>query len=190
MVEEASLMTNYARMYRLGIAPWERYGTAAAATIARLLDREEIERLSRLGRALDLGCGRGQYTPELQRRGWQAVGIDNVPAAIEEARRKSPRSVTYVVGDVTDLRAADLGTFDFFFDVGCFQGLDPKQRVAEGRGVTALANPEATLLMLAFGPTWMRSLVEGVSQEEVQAALPDWELLAVEPRTRRGWAGR
>jgi SAM-dependent methyltransferase len=94
MVEEANLMTNYARMYRLGIAPWERYGSAAAATIARLLDREEIERLSRLGRALDLGCGRGQYTPELQRRGWQAVGIDNVPAAIEEARRKSPRSVT------------------------------------------------------------------------------------------------
>jgi hypothetical protein len=90
------------------------------------------------------------------------------------------------VGDVTDLRAADLGTFDFFFDVGCFQGLDPKQRVAEGRGVTALANPEATLLMLAFGPTWMRSLVEGVSQEEVQAALSDWELLAVEPADTKG----
>lgn len=58
-------MTNYARMYRFGITPWERYGTVAAASIATLLDREEIERSSPLGRALDLGCGRGQYTPEL-----------------------------------------------------------------------------------------------------------------------------
>lgn len=179
-------MTNYARMYRFGITPWERYGTAAAASIATLLDREEIERSSPLGRALDLGCGRGQYTPELARRGWQAVGIDNVPAAIEEARRQGTRGVTYLVGDVTDLPAADLGPFDFFLDVGCFQGLNTEQRDAEGRGVTALANPEATLLMLALGPTWMRSLVEGVSQEEVETALPDWELLAVEPADTRG----
>jgi len=41
--------------------------------------------LSSLGRALDLGCGRGQYTPELVRRGWEAVGIDYVPTAIEAA---------------------------------------------------------------------------------------------------------
>jgi len=179
-------MTNYARMYRFGIAPWERYGTAAAASIATLLDREEIERSSPLGRALDLGCGRGQYTPELARRGWQALGIDNVAAAIEEARRKGTSGVTYLVGDVTDLPAAGLGTFDFFLDVGCFQGFDAEQRDAEARGVTALANPEATLLMLAFGPTWMRSLVEGVSQEEVETAFPDWELHAVEAADTRG----
>ena len=178
-------MTNYARMYRFGITPWERYGTAAAASIARLLDREENERSRPLGRALDLGCGRGQYTPELARRGWQAVGIDNVPAAIEAARRKA-NGATYVVGDVTDLPAADLGTFDFFLDIGCFQGLDAAQRHAEGAGVTASANPEATLQMLAFGPTWIRSLVEGVSQEEVETAFPDWEMLAVEPADTRG----
>jgi SAM-dependent methyltransferase len=82
-------VTNYARMYRFGITPWERYGTAAAASIAALLDREETERSRPLGRALDLGCGRGQYTPELARRGWEAVGIDYVPAAIKAAAAKS-----------------------------------------------------------------------------------------------------
>jgi hypothetical protein len=30
----------------------------------------------------------GQYTPELARRGWAAVGIDYVPAAIEAAAPK------------------------------------------------------------------------------------------------------
>ena len=79
-------MMNYARMYRFGITPWERYGTVAAASITALLDREETER-SRLG----LGCGCRRYAPELARRRWQAVGIDYVPAAIEAAAAKSGR---------------------------------------------------------------------------------------------------
>ena len=82
-------MANYPLMYRLGFTPWERYATAAAASIAALLDREESGRSRPLGRALDLGCGRGLYTRELARRGWEAVGIDYVPAAIEAAAAKS-----------------------------------------------------------------------------------------------------
>ncbi len=186
MVPEATVMTNYRRMYRFGITPWERYASSAAASIAKLLDREETERSRPLGRALDLGCGRGQYTPELARRGWQAVGIDNVPTAIEAAKRRDPGGATYVVGDVTELRPAELGTFDFFLDIGCFQGLGAQQRAAEGRGVTSLANSEATLLMLAFGPTWMRRMVEGVSQAEVETAFPGWEMSTVEPADTQG----
>jgi SAM-dependent methyltransferase len=139
-------MTNYARMYRFGVTPWERYATAAASSIAVLLDREETGRSRPLGRALDLGCGRGLYTPELARRGWEAVGIDYVPAAIETAQAKSRGAarLSYVVGDVTHLRSAGLGTFDFFLDIGCFQGLDARQRLAQGEGASALANPGAT----------------------------------------------
>ena len=179
-------MTNYARMYRVGITPWERYGRAAAASIAVLMDREETERSRPLGRALDLGCGRGQFTPELGRRGWEAVGIDYVPAAIEAARRQGPEGVTYVVGDVTDLPSAGLGTFDFFLDIGCFQGFDTEKQRAEGRCVSALANPDSTLLMLAFGPTRLRSRLGGVSQAEVEGAFPDWELLDVRPADTAG----
>jgi SAM-dependent methyltransferase len=169
-------------MYRWGFTPWERYATTAAASISALLDREETERSRPLGRALDLGCGRGQYTPELARRGWEAVGIDDVPAAIEAAAAKSrgaggPR---YVVGDVTRLELAHLGTFDFFLDIGCFQGLGAEQRLSQGRGVTALANPGATLLMLSFGPSRWRRLIEGASQEEVETAFAGWETLATE----------
>src|SRR5215469_8374383 len=176
-------MTNYARMYRFRITPWERYGTAAAASIAALLDREESERSRPLGRALDLGCGRGQYTPELARRGWEAVGIDYVPAAVEAAKAKSRGvgGLSYVVGDVTRLPSAHLGMFDFFLDIGCFQGLDARQRLAEGEGVSALANPRATLLMLTFGPGRWRWLVEGASETEVETAFAGWEMLTAEP---------
>jgi SAM-dependent methyltransferase len=181
-------MTNYARMYQFGFTPWERYGTAAAATISALLDREDAERSRPLGRALDLGCGRGQYTPELARRGWEAVGIDHVPAAIEVATAKGRGvdGLRYVVGDVTRLESAHLGTFDFFLDIGCFQGLDAEQRLAQGSGVSALANQGATLLMLSFGPSRWRRLVGGVSQEEVETAFAAWEVLAVKPADTAG----
>jgi len=172
-------------MYRFGVTPWERYASEAAESIAALLDREEAGRTRPLGRALDLGCGRGVYTPMLARRGWEATGVDNVPAAIEAARRQGD-DVKYVVGDVTDLSPAELGTFDFFLDIGCFQNLDATQRAGMGRGVRALANPGATLLMMAFGRTRLRKLIGGVSQEDVETAFPGWELVAVEPAETKG----
>ena len=180
-------MGMYATMYRLGYAPWERYGTAAAGSIAARLDREEADRSRPLGRALDLGCGRGQYTPELARRGWEVVGVDNVPQAIEAARRKAIPGARFEVADVTDLDPAALGTFDFFLDIGCFQHLDAEQRSAAGRGITALAHPGATVLMMEFSrPTPIRSFAGGVSADEVATALPGWELLSVEDAETAG----
>ncbi len=171
----------YAAMYRLGYTPWERYGKAAAPSIAQRLDREEAERAKPLGRALDLGCGRGQYTPELTRRGWEVVGVDFVPSAIDAARRKNIPGATFMVGDVSDLHVDELGSFDFFLDIGCFQHLDAGQRLAAGRGISTLANPGATLLMMEFSlPTPIRSFAGGVSPGEVESAFPGWEMLSVE----------
>ena len=116
------------------------------------------------------------------------MGIDYVPAAIEAAQANSPGvdGLSYVVGDVTRLPSARLGMFDFFLDIGCFQGLDAGQRQSQGEGVSALANPRATLLLLSFGPSRWRWLVEGASQEEVETAFAGWEMLAVEPADTGG----
>jgi SAM-dependent methyltransferase len=177
-------MVSYAWMYRLGITPWERYRRTGADSVAVLLDREEAEREPPLGRALDLGCGRGHYTPELAWRGWEAVGIDAVPSAIEAAQRQGSESVTYIVGDVTN-PPEGLGRFDFFFDIGCIGGLGPTPRHAAGRAVTQLANPAATLLLMAFGPSRM-PIVDGVSQAEVEETFPDWDLIWVEAAQTAG----
>ena len=116
------------------------------------------------------------------------MGIDYVPAAIEAAAAKSRvvDGLSYVVGDVTQLPSAHLGTFDFFLDTGCFQGLDAEQRLSQGEGVSALANPGATLLLLSFGPGRWRRLVGGASQPEVETAFAGWEMLAVEPADTAG----
>ena len=180
-----SPMQKYALAYRLGVAPWERYPEAAAGSIGALLDREEAERSRPLGRALDLGCGRGHYTRELARRGWEAWGVDAVPRAVRAARR-AVAGASFVVGDVTDLASAGLGTFDFFLDVGCFQGLSARQRLAEGRSITALADPGATVLMLAFQPTSAQAVVAGVAQAEAEEAFTGWAVLAVDPAETAG----
>ena len=176
----------YSWMYRLGYTPWERYRPAAEAQLGSLLDLVAEGRPDGLGRALDVGCGRGQFTPGLARRGWEAVGIDIVPEAIWTARQRSSAEVTYVVGDATDLESAGLGLFDLFVDIGCFQGLDAGQRAAEARGVTALAAPGASMLLLAFGQSRYQRLVEGVSQAQVVAAFQEWELVAVESADTAG----
>lgn len=176
----------YGLAYRIGFTPWEHYGRVAAATISTLLDREQADRPTPPGRALDLGCGRGQKSHELARRGWDVVGIDTAAPAIEAAGRSASSAARFLVGDVTDLDPSDLGTFDFFLDVGCFQHLGHHERAAMGRGVTALANPGATLLMLEFQATRVRSLTGGVSQAQTEAAFADWELLSVEPAPTEG----
>ncbi len=173
-------MKGYDIAYRIGFTPWERYPRAAAASIGRLLDREEVERPRPLGRALDLGCGRGHYTRELARRSWQAVGVDYVPRAVDAAAHADTAGASFFVGDVTDIGLARLGTFDFFLDVGCFQGLNAAKRLDEGRVVTALAAPGAILLMLAFETTSMRSMVGGVSPVDVGQAFAAWQMLSVD----------
>ena len=116
------------------------------------------------------------------------MGIDYVPAAIKAAAAKSrgAAGLSYLVGDVTRLPSANLATFDFFLDIGCFQGLDAGQRLSEGGGVSALANPGATVLLLSFGPSRWRPLVGGASQEEVQTAFAGWEMLVAEPADTAG----
>lgn len=47
--------------------------------------------------------------------------------------------LSHVVSDVAQLPSARLGTFDFFLDIGCFQGLDARQRLAQAEGACALA---------------------------------------------------
>jgi SAM-dependent methyltransferase len=183
----------YDVMYRVGYTPWEHPGPAWTASLAQRLDLEQAEREPTWGRALDLGCGRGQHAPELVRRGWEVVGVDSASRAIDAARRQGIDRATFVVGDVTALPVDSIGSFDFFFDVGCFQHLDAAQRARAGRGITAVATPRATLLMMAFSrPTPIGSFVKGLVSDDVQAAFPDWDLLTVDdaPTDGMDWPQR
>lgn len=186
----------YQLAYRVGLTPWEGAGEAAQQTFDALLDREERDRQERgvvrpWGRALDLGCGSGTHTIELAERGWRAVGVDNVGRALGSAReRPGAEQVDFVESDVTELASGHLAAdVDFFLDVGCFHGLDDRQRTSYGEGVTSLAAPTATLLMLAFTPGHRPFLPRGASHDDVTRALPGWELLDTEAADTSGMPG-
>jgi len=119
-----------------------------------------------------------------------AVGIDNQHRALQIARARAAASgtdVTFVHGDVTALRAGDIGApADFFLDVGCFHHLPGPGRQAMAGCVTAAAAPDAILLMLAFNPARRGPLPPGASREEIETAFGGWKILADEPADTSG----
>ena len=168
----------YSLTYRLGLSAWDRTGPDADAAFMRMLDREELERDAPFGRALDLGCGTGAHTRQLRERGWEATGIDNVRRAVDVAILRSDENSRYVIGDVDHLEGCGVGRdFSFYLDMGCFHGLTDEARMAMGRGVTALAEKDATLLMLCFTPQRNRLASRGANVDDAKRALPGWTLL-------------
>lgn len=118
------------------------------------------------------------------------MGVDHVPQAISRSGADGARGTRFLVADVTDLTSAGLGSFDFFVDVRCFQRLSARQRLAESRGVTALAGARATLPILSFDPTRIRPVVGGVSRVDVENAYDGWEVAAADAAETVGSVGR
>lgn len=175
---------NWRLAYAIGFHPWEDTDPPFARKIAELFDREERGRQPPYGLALDLGTGSAIWGIELAKRGWQVTGIDIVDKALRRARervQKAGVAMQLVRGDVTALRAAGVRSgFRLVLDTGTFHDLNRVQRDAMGREVSAVAAPDATVLLLVW-PRRKRPLIRGASRGEVEAAFPGWEVTDVEP---------
>lgn len=180
----------YSLAYAVGFTPWERAAQADRDTLPRLFAREE-EAHGGPGRALDLGCGSGTHTVALAERGWKTTGVDLVRKAIDRARRRIAEhgvAPDVIRADVTELTPEVVGTgFDFFLDVGCFHGLTATQRLAMGAAVSAIAAPDASLLLLAFkAGAAPRPLPRGVDEADIESAFPTWVITDTQPASTDG----
>ena len=175
---------NWRFAYAIGFHPWEETDPPFARKISQLFDREQKGRQPPYGLALDLGTGSGIWGIELAKRGWQVTGIDIVDKALRRARDRVQEAgvdMRLVRGDVTALRAAGVGSgFRLVLDTGTFHDLNSGQRDAMGREVSAIAAPDATVLLLVW-PKRRRPLIRGASRSEVEAAFPGWSVTDVEP---------
>lgn len=140
--------------YEQGDVPWD----------AELPPPEVLALASNLppGRALDLGCGYGRAAIYLAGLGWQVDGVDFVPLALAEARRRAAAAavdVDFYEGSVTDLSFLR-GPYDLALDVGCGHGLDEAGLSAYRDELRRLLRPGATFLLFA------RIKVEGSAGEE------------------------
>lgn len=173
----------YKILYQIGVTPWEEDPAKgpAAEQISMLFDREENNRQPPFGQALDLGCGSGIWSVHLAERGWQVTGIDIVSKAIQQGRKRAEAvnvEVRFIQGDVTALRAAGVeSSFQFIVDFECFNHLNDEQREAVGYEVSAVAAPDATMLLLVWAPGWRGPLPPGASRGDIEAAFPRWSII-------------
>jgi SAM-dependent methyltransferase len=182
------MSVRYATAYWWGITPWTKAGRQSTVSFDVLLDAEERGRGSQLGRALDLGCGTGERTMRLVERGWDAVGIDDVRQAVDIAIRRCGFADTrFVVGDVRHLVHSGIGSgFSLVLDVGCFEGLGREDRALMAAGVTALAAPDATVLLMTAEPHGLSIRRHGATRAAVEEAFAGWTLVGAEPADTRG----
>ena len=98
-------------------------------------------------RVLDLGCGDGAVAAYLTGAGFDAVGIDFAPSAIERARSQygDLERLRFEVADVVSFRDE---AFEALVDRGCYHGLSNKERELYLKTVLALTRPGSKFLLL------------------------------------------
>lgn len=177
---------NYRLAYALGFHPWEDLAEHPpfADKLMELVAREEDAYGPPYGRALDIGTGSAVWGIRLAKRGWEVTGVDVVEKALRRARERVEEAgveMQLVRGDVTALREAGIGAgFRLLVDTGTFHGLTDAQREAMGREVSAVAAPDATVILDCFVPRRRGPLPRGASRADVQRAFPGWEIADVE----------
>jgi SAM-dependent methyltransferase len=109
----------------------ESFLESGRAEIAASLERAATFGLPRAHeRALDFGCGAGRLTRELSERFDEAVGVDISERMIEEARRVTGSTATFVVHVTPDLRIFRDSSFDLVYTSNVLQHISDSPVIA------------------------------------------------------------
>jgi SAM-dependent methyltransferase len=174
--------TLFRLFYRLGFTPWD--GHPLAQSLRNLVEGNDSEDFSALpaAAALELGCGTGDTSIYLAKQGWQVTAVDFVPTALDKARTKAhveSVDVNFVHADVRQLRQAGItGPVQLIVDNGCLHNMNDDDRDSYVREVSAVAAPDARLLIVAFVPGG-RFGVRGIDRTEMERRFASgWTLLS------------
>jgi SAM-dependent methyltransferase len=127
--------------------PWDVAEPPAA--LVHLIESGQV----RTGRVVDFGCGGGNYSIYLARRGFDVTGVDISPTAIEIAGRRATQQgvrCNFVVADVLGGLTELAGPFDFAFDWELLHHLFPDQRPKYVRNVWGKLDCLGRYLSLCF----------------------------------------
>jgi ubiquinone/menaquinone biosynthesis C-methylase UbiE len=106
------------------------------------------------GRALDIGCGRGDNAIMLATNGYDVTGIDLVDDAISDAKSKAAErhvKVNFIVGNVLRMdRLFMEAKFDIVIDSGLFHVMTDEERPVFVRQVHRVLKPGGKYFMLCF----------------------------------------
>ena len=106
------------------------------------------------GRALDIGCGRGENAIMLAVNGCNVTGIDLAETAISDAKARAAEhhvDVNFVVGDVLKLNQYfKESEFDVIIDSFLFHTIEDEERPLFARQVYKVLKPGGKYFMLCF----------------------------------------
>lgn len=130
--------------------PWaDRCATPA---LVSWLNAEAAGRVRPGARAVVVGCGLGDDVAELLCRGYDAVGFDVSPTAVEWARRRFPDAASnFLVADLLAPPSRFRHRFDLVIEAHTLQAVDPALREPMAAGVAQLACPRGLILTIARG---------------------------------------
>lgn len=131
-----------------GIPPWDLDRPQPA--FQALIQSGEIKP----GRALDIGCGRGENAIMLAMNGCDATGIDLAENAISDAKAKAIErhvKLNFVVGNVLQMdRLFTEGEFDVVIDSGLFHVMMDEERPVFAQQVHRILKNGGKYFMLCF----------------------------------------
>jgi SAM-dependent methyltransferase len=168
----------------------ERYGSGeplpwdAGVPDPMLVELVQSGALPRGGKAIDIGCGTGTNVIWLAQQGFDVLGVDIAPLAVEQARKKAGGAarVRFAVHDIL-AGAPEGGPFQLVFDRGCFHVFD--EAAERAKFATRVAS------ILASGGRWLSLIgsTEGAARDsgpprrsvrDIAAAMePELELLTL-----------
>jgi len=148
----------------------------------------ELERAGLIrGKVLDVGCGTGEHTILLTGLGYDVLGIDFAPEAVEQARRNADAKgagARFEVADAMNLPADP--RYDTILDSALFHIFDDADRPKYVASLHGAVLPGGIVHVLALSDQG-RGFGPQVSGETIRDAFDDgWELEALEPATYRG----
>lgn len=165
--------------YQARTAPWV-IGEPQPAIVE--LERTGVIR----GKVLDVGCGAGEHTILLTRLGYDVLGIDYAPHAIEHARENAAAKgvdARFAVGDAMNLKDQ---AYDTIIDSALFHIFDDTDRPRYVRSLHAACRPGGLVHVLALSDAG-RGFGPEVSETDIREAFGDgWTLEALDTTTYRG----
>jgi SAM-dependent methyltransferase len=139
------------------------------------------------GKVLDVGCGTGEHTILLTRLGYDVLGIDFAPQAVEQARANAEAKGVGARFEVADaMNLGDQPRYDTIVDSALFHIFDDTDRPKYVASLRNACQPGGIVHVLALSDAG-RGFGPEVSDETIRGAFGDgWELEALDTVTYRG----